>query len=120
MSDAQRKLDKYAREEKLRNLKPIFFLLLFITFLGAVIYYINRGEWTSSEIEVVMREIVVIEDDTRIRYRVLFEKNDGVLVQVTIPQSSHFKRGGKAIIMESVNSDSRKKRYRYLYPSTDT
>lgn len=119
MSDAQRELDKFALAERLRNLKAPALLVVFLLFLGSLIYYFNRGDWVSSEIVVTMRSIVLIEDNTRLRYSALVEKEDGTQIHVTMPQSSHFREGGSALVMESKNIESGKRKYRYLRPAPD-
>ncbi|CAA0117790.1 Uncharacterised protein [Halioglobus japonicus] len=107
---------KLVWKERLHNLKGFSIPVIVIAILVSAIYYFNRGEWVSSEIEVTMRNIAAQEDDTRIIYRALVEKIDGTVVHVMMTQSSHFREGGKAIVMESVNSDSGNKKYRFLRP----
>ena len=120
MSKINRKLRKLVWAERLRTIRVLAIPVVIVAILASAIYYFNEGDWVSSEIEVTMKSIAVQEDDTRILYRALVMKDDGTVFHVTMPQSSHFKAGAKAKIMESVNLDSGKKRYRFLYPIAGT
>lgn len=121
MTDTKRKINAFVRRERLRNLLAIVSVVLVISVWYVFWpYEINHGEWRSSEVTATMQSIVARESDNRAIYLMSVKLESGKLVQVPIPQSSHFKQGGTAVLVESENVDSGKKKYRYLRPGSDS